>query len=251
MSARLEYEGRFLADIDDIGLFQSSQSQAIAIDIRFTTISYFQGEVETEFPGYQTRGRFFVIGKVGDVLQEQVAAMADATGWDGDLNVILQETWQPRSPVQIIVAKEKREKDRTYYNAIRILRADWQPARAGNVDAEDGRKLAARYTSALKSVVAKHRRQEAEQPIDSPPASAPTPPQSAPTPPASEPWTPEKVWEAFRAKGDGMSEDELEAVWNDALNRYASGKELSELTQEELGQMAGVDPKSWDWDIPF
>ena len=54
MSARLEYEGRFLAEIEDFGIFQSSTSQALAVDIHFTTVSYFQGDAQTDLPGYQT-----------------------------------------------------------------------------------------------------------------------------------------------------------------------------------------------------
>lgn len=256
MSTRLEYEGRFLADIEDFGIFQSKSSQAVAIDIFFNTLTYFQGDAQAKYSGYRTRGRFFVIGKVGDVLQEQVATLADATGWDGDLSVIAQETWQPRTPVQIIVAKETNDKDRTYYNAIRVLRADWQPARAGNVNEEDGRRIAARYTSALKSVVAKHRRQQGEQPIESPdpaPASPESPPESKEgtadavrqAADTTSEWTPESVWQAFLEKAGDMSREDVESVWTDAILYYADGKALDELTQADLAKLASIDPNSW------
>ena len=237
---RLEYEGRFLAEIDDYGLFQSPSSKAIAIDLFFTTRSYFEGEAQSEYSGYQTRGRFFVIGKKGDVLQEQVAAMVDATGWDGDLNVLFQQSWNPRSPVQIIVRKETaKDTDRTYYNAIRILRSDWVPARAGNVSNEDGQRIAARYSSVLKSVAAKYQRQQAEQPSGPVSTSTPTPE------PDPVEWNPQKLWALFVERAGEMSQEDIEAVWDEVIGYYCDGREISELSQEEMNQIASINPGSW------
>ena len=238
---RLEYEGRFLADIEDYGLYQSKTSQALAVDFFFTTRTYFDRDVQSDYSGYRVRGRFFIIGKTGDVLQEQAAAVADATGWDGDLNVITQETWQPQSPVQIIVEKEESDQGRTYYKAFRILRQNWQPARAGNVNAEDGRLIAARYTSALKSVVSKYRRDRAEDPI---PAPAATPPEPKPDPVAADgPWTEQRAWAAFLEKTEGMLDDDIQSVWQEALGFF--GDEKDGMTAEAWEQVASIDPKTW------
>ena len=252
---RLEYEGRFLAEIEDYGLFQSQSSQALAIDLFFSTLAYFRGDAQEEFSGYQTRGRFFVIGKTGDVLKEQVAAMADATGWDGDLNVLFQQSWNPQSPVQIIVRKETvKDTGRTYHNAIRILRSDWQPSRAGNVSGEDGRLIAARYTSALKSVVSNYRRQRGEEPAPAPvsqPRPKPSPEAPAPEPAeTSEPvtWTVESLWARFVENAGDMNEQGIEEVWDEVIRYHCNGREITELSQEEMATIAAIDPDSW---IPF
>ncbi len=246
---RLEYEGRFLADIKEFGIFQSSTSQAVAVDVFFSTLAYFDGDSQRPYDGYETRGRFFVIGKTGDVLPEQTSALADATGWDGDLAVILHQTWQPVSPVQIIVKPETNDKGRTYYNAIRILRADWEPSGAGNVSEEDGRQIAARYSSALKSLVKKYRRQQAEEQgegIGEETSSSGTEtadPAADPEPEAS--WDEAKAWKVFQEKAEGMSEADVESVWNEAVLHYGDGKAIDELTAEEWGMVAAIDPKSW------
>lgn len=247
---RLEYEGRFLAHIDDVGLFQSKTSQAVAINFFFSTESYFDGDEQHEYSGYRVRGRFWVIGRSGDVLPEQAAAVADATGWDGSLDAIHDGSWRPESPVQITVEKETSGDGRTYYNAVRIHRADWQPARAGNVSAGDARQIAARYSSALKSVVAKYRRQQAEEPVDAEPAE-PDPnetPAPAPTPAAVSdegPWTMRKAWETLRAKAGDMSEDEFNLVWQETVRYYGNQKPTAEMTSDEWKQVASIDPKSW------
>ena len=232
---RLEYEGRFLAEIEEYGIFQSKTSQAVAVDIFFTTLSYLGREEPEEYSGYRTRGRFFIIGKTGDVLPEQAAALAAATGWDGDLNVVASGDWQPASPVQIIVDKEQDDKGRIYYNAARILRRDWQPARAGNVTAGDGRRIATRYTSALKSVVAKYRRDQGQG------QAVPAP--KAPDPP---PATDEKsAWSALQAKSGDMSQEDLESTYLEAVRYFGEGKEISELTPEQWRQVGAIDPKTW------
>lgn len=241
---RLEYEGRFLADIKQFGLFQSSTSQAVAIDMIFSTLSYFDGDTQRPYDSYETRGRFFVIGKTGDVLPEQTAAVADATGWDGDLNAIYQQTWRPDSPVQIIVREEKNDKGRKYHNAIRILRADWEPSGAGNVTEENGRQIAARYSSALKSLVRKYRRQQGEEQAEAtePAEPAETPPQVGKSETVADEAT---AWDVFQKKGEGMSEADVESVWNEAILHYGGGKAIDELTAEKWAMVAAIDPKSW------
>lgn len=224
--SRLEHEGRFLANIIDYGIFEAKKSRSVAVDLRFETITFFNPDgSESEWSGYGVRGRVFIIGKTGDVLQANATSLADATGWDGDLREVAQKTWSPQSPVQIIVEPEKYE-GRTYFRAERVLRADWQPSRAGNVSEDDGRRIADRYTSALQSIVAKHSgngqpdRKESEK---------------------SEKWTAEKVWPEFG--GD-------EAKWKEAIAHFAGGKAVGEISQEEWAQIAAIDPQTWTPEMP-
>ena len=244
MSQRLEYTGRFLAEIDDYGLFQSPRSQAVAVDIFFTTLTYLDSAEPAPYEGYRTRGRYFLLGKSGDVFEEKAIALADATGWDGDLNSIASGTWQPKSPVQIIVGKEvDNEKGRTYYNAFRIFPENWQPPRAGNVSAEDGRQIASRYSNVFKSVVAQHCGSQADHPTDPPAPPRPSAPQDAPT--SEVLWTPETVWAQFLKKACEMDEEAIRSVWDEAIRHHGNSKPLSELTQEEWSQVAAIDPQSW------
>ena len=251
---RLEYEGRFLADITDYGIFQARNSQAVAIDIWFTTVSYFGPKGEAPYDGYQTRGRFFIIGRSGDALPEQVTALSEAFEWDGDLNPIRTKTWEPRQ-VQIVVKKETNTKDgREYFNVAWVQRPDWEPAQAGNVNDSTGREIASRYTTTLQSLIRKHRRQKGEQPAEprkpkKPEAAMPADPEADLDMPVKRfgemVWDEKKAWEVFRYNCGDMDSKARLQVWEEAIHHFGGGKPKEELTADEWDRISDIDPRSW------
>ena len=253
--SRVEWEGRYLAVITEYGLFQSRTSQAVALDLRFETLAYFDKEGLADMPGYATRGRFFIIGRQGDVLEDNARNLADATGWDGDLDAINAATWRPPK-VQIVVESETNN-GRTYYNAVRIFPEDWQAT--GNVAGGDAEQIARRYTGALKSLVARHRGQ-APAPSPPPAEAAPEPaPVPAPAPPrrkltAAFEWNETEAWKKFRPKvPEDIDGENVRKLWEAVIRFKGGGKPREELTPDEWQAVAEFDLAALleDDDIPF
>ena len=257
--SRVEWEGRYLAVITEYGLFQSRTSQAVALDLRFETLAYFDKEGLADMRGYTTRGRFFIIGRSGDLLEDNARNLADATGWDGDLDAINAGTWRPPT-VQIVVESETNN-GRTYYNAVRIFPEDWQAA--GNIAGGDAQQIARRYTGALKSLVAKHRGQVPEpSPAPTPPTAATAPERAsgpAPSPPsrkltAAFEWNEQEAWKKFHPKvPDGIDGEDLRKLWEAVIRFKGGGKLREEMTPEDWQAVAEMDLSAIleDDDIPF
>lgn len=161
MKQRLEFAGSYRADVTDYGLFRGKDkgSQAAAIELFCETVEVWDAENETwcEYPDCQTRGRVFIIGRDGAVLQNNVRRLTEATGWDGSLGAIIDRTWEPPR-IQITVNEETNDEGRTYHVIGFVDHHDGPPyvPEAGNVPTDKARAIAQRYGRSLAELAGKY-----------------------------------------------------------------------------------------------
>ena len=55
----------------------------------------------------------------------------------------------------------------------------------------------------------------------------------------------QKAWETFQEKAGDMTEDDVKAVWMEAVRYYGNEKPMAEMTADEWQQVASIDPQSW------
>ncbi len=129
--------------------------------------------------GMQVSGDVWIIKKDGTLNGNQVRALTDHAGWDGDIVAISNGSWQP-TPVQI-TAEENEYNGHTSYRIQWINAYDSEPS-GGNVSLDDATAMAAKFGSQLRAIAGNGARNSA------PPAGAPETPKpkaTTPTPPSS------------------------------------------------------------------
>lgn len=163
------FEGDFRGEVLSYGLWEPD-SGAVAISCTLRVVEVYDRESKQWHANYASEdgsvhawrdaeidceGDFWIISnksKGNKVNEEAVKAMMAATGWNGDIQVIANRTWDPR-PCSWSTESEV-YKEKTRYKAAWIKPYDNVPGggRGGNVDAEKARALQNKYGSQLRAL---------------------------------------------------------------------------------------------------
>jgi len=150
-------EGWFRATPISKGITVADQSDAVAITINLR-LTHMWDDVSKE-PCWkewaewamEARGDFWIVGRNGEFREKKVAEIARATGWDGNLDRMTDESdWEPRPCVIQVKRDDYGETSR--FRVSWLFPADKVPgARAGNANAEQIGRLHQRYRGKLKA----------------------------------------------------------------------------------------------------
>lgn len=176
MPQEITQEGIFRGRIIQYGLDRyDSGATAVFIKVRID-------EILTDGQWYDWRehevealGNIFIIGKDGKLLERGCKSLIDYAGWDGNINAIHQNEWEPK-PVQITVGEEV-YRDETRYKIKFVNDYDRMPG-GGNVSQDDVQAIQQQYGSALRALAGDSKRNAA------PVSGGPSKPKAAPKAPA-------------------------------------------------------------------
>lgn len=182
MSQPVDREGQFRADIIAYGL-KEMESGAMSVSIRAKLTQFYDGVewLPWEEYGMEAEGDIWIVKKDnGGLNSNGVQSLVNHAGWDGNMESIVNETWQP-SACQVAVKREE------YKGNVRFKIAfvnDWNrtPGAMSNIDAAKAKELQARFGAQLRAIAGNVKRN------GSPPASKPaTPPPARAVAPTSVP----------------------------------------------------------------
>ena len=153
MSHKLEWAGVARGKIVEFGV-QESDSGAVGISIVAAISEYFDPEsqrwVNCESEQYESEGTCWIVKKSGEPNQGQVESLCKFAGWNGDLLIVADGTWQP-TPCSFLINKETyKDLDR---HRISFLN-DWNhtPGAVGNVTPEKAKALQDRFGAQFRAL---------------------------------------------------------------------------------------------------
>lgn len=153
--------GRFIATIEECKIQDAKSSQAVSIACRFLLYHEFgpDGEWVAEPEPLEVFGATWIVTKDGNANQGGVEAFMDATGWDGELDSIIDGTFKPKD-VMVDVESE-------VYNGKTQFRVSWihpqdsDPTATGggmrSASGDDLTRIRNQFASKIRSVAASKR----------------------------------------------------------------------------------------------
>ena len=152
--------GTFQADIIEYGL-QKYESGAVAVAVKCLIRSQWNPESQLwdDWSGYEQHeagGFLNVVKKDGTLNSNQVEALVQHAGWDGQLSSIANEQWRP-TPCQIKVDPNE-YKGKTTFQISFINQFDRIPGAVGNVNIDEAKSMDAQHGGALRALLANARR---------------------------------------------------------------------------------------------
>ena len=121
---------------------------------------------------FEVGGALWVIKKDGSLNANQIEALAQHAGWDGDLTSIVHETWKP-TPCAFTV-QEDNYKDEARFRIAWLNDYERVPT-AGTISAEKAKALQNQYGSQLRAVVGNIARNSISPPSEGPsPVASPS-----------------------------------------------------------------------------
>lgn len=153
MTFMIDRAGDFRGEILQFGL-QEYDSGAVAIDITARILDAWDreaGEWE-DWRQYdcQALGRLFVVKKNGSLNDGPIKSLVAFAGWDGNLESIVNGTWQP-TPCAFTI-EEDIYKTETRYRIGFVNDYNRTPGGQGNVDAEKAKAIQAKYGSQIRAI---------------------------------------------------------------------------------------------------
>lgn len=172
MANAADREGNFRAVITSYGL-KEMESGAVAVSIKASLTDFWDGTEWFPWKEYdvEAEGDVWIVKKNGDVNLGQAEALCRYAGWDGDMESIVQETWQPR-PVTVAIQKDEYKRHVRYKIAF-INDYNRTPGAMSNVDREKAKALQAKHGAAFRAIAGNVQRNTAPPP---PSGKFPTPP---------------------------------------------------------------------------
>lgn len=167
MNKQCQTEGFYRIKITEYGL-READSGAVAISLKAELLEAFiDGEwVNWGHAEEEADGDIWIVKKDGKCNDMAVESLAKFTGWDGDVESILNATWQPlQCQCQI-----KREE----YKGVPRFRISflnsWQrtPGMMGNVTTARAKELSEKFGRGLRSIAGQHIAPEAHDPLPTP-----------------------------------------------------------------------------------
>ena len=167
--------GDWRADIIEFGL-KEFESGAVALNIRCRLGELYDhdNKVWDEWAehGMEAFGSLFLVKKDGSLNQEQIKAVCEATGWNGDFAAITDGTWQPmRCQVQ---TKRNEYEGNVSYRVNWISPHDREPGSGlSNVDSVKAKSLNARFGGSIRALAGNAARNVPKTSPNGPPAPRP------------------------------------------------------------------------------
>lgn len=147
----IDRDGVFQGRIIEYGLSEM-ESGAVCVNVMAKISAQFDFHSKsfvdwTNYTDVFARGAIWIVNKKGEVLDKAVKSMVDFAGWDGSLESIANETWQPE-PCQFSIQpetdKDGREKAGEYRIAF-LNDYDRVPGSMSNIKPEQVGTLSAKY----------------------------------------------------------------------------------------------------------
>jgi len=153
---QLNQTGDYIAMIDDYSI-REYDSGSVAIAMRF--VIYKEWVKAKDGFGWQDRengehidGYSFIVKTDGTINNVAQQALMTATGWDGQIESVIDKRWKPW-PCRITVEEDFYEGKRSY-KVNWINHADTEPGGFKQLDDESAKSLKARHSSQLRASAA-------------------------------------------------------------------------------------------------
>jgi hypothetical protein len=185
----IDREGSFRGTITDYGLYEASApSKALGVNITAHLKEIWNPESQEwenwEQYELEASGTLYIIKKDGDVNTKQVETLVSLAKWDGDLESVINRTWDPPQ-LQFSIAGEDHKGKRRY-------RISWlndfnrTPGGGSNVSADDIGRLKNSIGGKLRAVASAIKKVPNAGPANGARPQLPPPRQAAPiAPPVS------------------------------------------------------------------
>lgn len=180
MGQPIDRPGTFRGNIIDFGL-REEQSGAVAVTLKVALNQMWTGHEWVDWSQYdqEVEGFYYIIDRKG-LNQNKVNALCRNAGWDGDLDSIIQQKWEPK-PIGLTVEASE-YKNQIQYRVGFINDYERTPGAASNLTPESAQALKAKYGAQLRALAGNISRGNGT------PAGRPTPPPApapmAPAPPS-------------------------------------------------------------------
>lgn len=167
---KLDRPGIFRAEIVDYSLQDSQSSEAVGIACRFAPYQKLEpnGEWVDWNYGQEVYGTVWIIKADGTVNERSHNEFMRASGWDGELESIINKTFQPW-PVKIDVQNEE-------YNGKTQLRVKWinhhddEGQGMRSIEEAKAKALAAKYSAKFRAIASQAKGTEVTPPPPPPPS---------------------------------------------------------------------------------
>lgn len=183
-------KGEFRGQVLEYGLFEAD-SGSVGVNLKCSIEDIYHEEEWADYREYdlEVEGTIWIVKKDGGLNESGVQSLVKHAGWDGMIEAITGQTWQPNG---ISFSVEPNEyKGKTTYKINFIGSWDQPPGRKmGNVDETKGKALASRFGSQLRAVVGNTKR------------NAPPTANSKPAPPKKKPAKQDEPAMSAAANGD-------------------------------------------------
>ncbi|QDU61266.1 hypothetical protein Pan216_21200 [Planctomycetes bacterium Pan216] len=160
MSQEIQQAGNFRGDIVSYWL-KEAESEAVAIGIEVKILDvWHEGEwCDWSEHNLVARGDLWVIKKDGSINRQQVESLAKSTGFEGNLEAIINQEWDPH-PVSIVV-QEDSYKDQIRFRISWINNYDATPG-GGNISPEKAKQLQQKFGGEFRAIAGNQTRNEAK-----------------------------------------------------------------------------------------
>lgn len=178
-SIPFDREGSFRGVITEYALQDAKNSQSVGVACKFVVHEFWNPELEQwedwrpfNMEGF---GTTWIIKKDGQLNSSACESLIKSAGWDGDLNAIAEQRWQPK-PLQWNTSAEAYE-GKTSFRPNFLSEYDAAPGGPGlrHMDGAKAQSLAAQFGAQLRALAGNAKAKAA-------PTGKPTAPPAAPKP---------------------------------------------------------------------
>lgn len=177
MSTPVDREGTFRAEITEYG-WSEMESGSKCVNLKVKLLEFYNKAEEEWQPWAQydmeAEGSIYVVNKKGETLEKAVKSLAEFAGWDGDIESLVNNSWQPTKCAVVI-------QPNTYNNETKLKISfvnDYhrKPGAIGNASPESIKATQARYGSQFRAIAGNVKRNGSSAPTGGPVAPPPAPP---------------------------------------------------------------------------
>lgn len=183
MPQPIDREGNFRVQITDFGISEM-ESGSVAVNIKAKILEMYEGNEQwsdwTQFDPYEVEGAIWIVKTDGTLNENAVRSLMAHTGWDGNIESIVDGTWKPNlCQVQV---KLDTYKDQSRFRIAFINDYSRTPGGMSNVTPEKAKQLAMRFGGQLRALAGNAKRSSSPAPGRPAP-----PPQNRSKPQAEQP----------------------------------------------------------------
>jgi hypothetical protein len=153
MPNELAFEGHVRGVITEYGLSEV-ESGAVVVNFAAKISDYWDSDaqqwIDCAESDYRVKGAVWIVRKDKTLSVEAAQSIIDHAGWDGNMESIVNGTWQP-SPCSMSIKKET-YKEQEIYRAGFLNAFDRVPGALGTVTEEKAKALQTQYGSALRAL---------------------------------------------------------------------------------------------------
>jgi len=179
MAQQVDREGVFRAEIKAYGL-RAMESGSVCVTIQAALFHFWEGDAWIPWSEYdmEATGDIWIIKTDGTLNDGAAKSLINNAGWDGSIESIVNETWQP-TPCQVTIKANEYKGQRSLKIAF-VNDFDRTPGGLGNVDSDRAKAFQAKFGPSLRAMLGNAKRNTA------PPAGKPkAPPLRVPETPAT------------------------------------------------------------------